>query len=93
MCKLLQTLTSAKASWIWNRMYQDLYDRAKKIIKKEEEACIRFYHTYRALYLETDASGISLGTSLLQVRDDINCGHGEVLDNATLYPIALARKN
>ena len=34
VCKTLQKLTSVKAAWTWNRMYQDLYDTAKNIIKK-----------------------------------------------------------
>ena len=31
----LQKLTPLKADWTWNRMYQGLYDMAKKIIKKD----------------------------------------------------------
>ena len=33
-CETLQKLTSAKAEWPWNKMYQDLYDKAKMIIKR-----------------------------------------------------------
>ena len=51
--------TSVKAYWTWNRMYQDLYDTAQKIVKKD--ACMKLYNASRPLYLETDASGVSLG--------------------------------
>ena len=45
---------------------------------------MKFYGVARHLYLETDASGISLGAGLLQVRDGINCGHDEIPDNTIL---------
>ena len=31
---------SVKAEWLWNKMFQDLYDKAKKIIK--QDACMKF---------------------------------------------------
>ena len=58
LCVWPQKLISVKADWTWNRTYQDLYDRAKKIVKKD--LCIKFHDT-RSLYLDTDASCISLG--------------------------------
>ena len=30
--KPLRKLTSVKTEWLWNRMYQDLYDKANNII-------------------------------------------------------------
>ena len=33
----LQKLTSVKTGWPWNRVYQDLYGKAKKIVKKMHE--------------------------------------------------------
>ena len=44
---------------------------------------MKFYGASRSLYLETDASGINLGARLLQVRDGMNCGHDDILDDAT----------
>ena len=38
-------------------MGQDLYNRAKEIVKKD--ACMKFYDVARPLYLETDVSGVS----------------------------------
>ena len=32
--KPLQKLTSEKADWTWNRIYQDLYNKIKKLVKK-----------------------------------------------------------
>ena len=73
-------------------MYKDLYDRVKKIIKKD--TCAKFYDESGLLYLETDASSISLEAALLQVRYGMNCGHEEkVLDNVALCPIAFTTKN
>ena len=43
--------------------------------------------------LETDNSGIVLRAGLLQVKDGMNCGQDEVLDNRGLYPIAFASKS
>ena len=44
------------------------------------------------MYLEIDASGISLAARMLQVSEGMNCGHNEVPDNITLCPIAFASK-
>ena len=71
---------SVQADLSWKGMYQDLYDKAKKIITKV--ACIKFYDTLKPLYLEMDASGIDLGAGLLQVRKGMTCGHDKVPDNA-----------
>ena len=57
--------------------------RANKIKK---DGCMQFYDPSRSLYLEIGASGVSLGARLLQVRDGMNFGHDEVLDNTTLSP-------
>ena len=34
-----------------------------------------------------------LGTTLLQVRDNLNCRYDEVPDNTMLHPIIFARKS
>ena len=47
-------------------MYQNLYDKGKKITK--QDACMMFYDISKALYMETDVSGVGLGIGLLQVR-------------------------
>ena len=89
-CEPLPKLTSVKAEWTWNRMYQDLYGRTKMIKK---DACMEFYEASRPLYLEMDASSISLGGMLLQVRDGMNCGHDVVPESITLHPIVFASKS
>ena len=45
------------------------------------------------LYLETDASGVGLGATLLQVRGNLNCGYDEAPDNAILWPTTFATKS
>ena len=72
-------------------MYQELYDKAKKIIKKD--ACLKFYDAPRPLFIETNAFGISSGTRLLQVRDDMNCRHDKIPDKGIGHPIAFTSKS
>ena len=50
VCKPLQKLMLVKADLAWNRMYQDLCDKAKMIIKKN--TCVDFFDASRLLYLE-----------------------------------------
>ena len=51
---------------------------------------MKVYNVARTLYLDTNASSISLGAGLLQVRDSMNFGHEEILDNAILQPTVFA---
>ena len=71
-------------------MYQDLYERTKKVIMKD--TCVNFYDEARLLCLETDALGIGLGAGLLQVRNGMNCRCDKVPGNATLHPLLLPAK-
>ena len=62
---------SSKATWTWNASYQQLFDKAKLLIKAE--MYMKFYDDTKPLYLKTDASGIALEAALLQLRDNMNC--------------------
>ena len=53
---------------------------------------MKFYDASKPLHLERDASGVSPGAGLLQVRDQINCGQDEIPDNTALHPTAFASK-
>ena len=64
-CEPLRKLTSSKATWTWNTSYQQLFNKEKSLIKTE--MCIKFYDDTKPLYLETDASGNSLGATLYNV--------------------------
>ena len=55
---------SSKAIWTWNASYQALFNKGKLLIKSD--MCMKFYNDIKSLYLERDASGIDLGTALLQ---------------------------
>ena len=59
----------------------------------KEDTCMKYYDVRKPLYVETDTSGIGLGATLLQVRDDLNCGYDEAPDNANPWPITFARKS
>ena len=71
VCESLRKLISAKTEWTWNGTYQKMFDIAKAIIN--EEACMKFYHETKPLYIETDASGVDLGAALLQTRSNTSC--------------------
>ena len=49
--------------------------------------------TRKSLFIEIDASGIGLGTGLLQVRDGMKCTHDDTLDNTLLQQIDFASKS
>ena len=54
---------------------------------------MKFCNAAKSLYLDTDAFGISLRAGLFLVKDDMNCGHDELLDNALIpHQIALPAK-
>ena len=74
----------------WNGTFQELYDRAKKIVKKH--VCVKFYVASIPLYLETDASGVGQEVGLLQVGDGMNCRFDEVPDNEILCQLLLLAK-
>ena len=40
VCKPLRKLTSSKMTWTWNASYQQLFDKAKSLIKAE--MCMKF---------------------------------------------------
>ena len=54
---------------------------------------MKFYDDTKPLYLETDASGVSLGAALLQLCDNTACQKGMAPDNTNLCPIAFASKS
>ena len=66
VCESLKKLTSVKTEWTHNSMYQELYYKAKNIFK--QDTCMTFYDALKALYLETDASGIGEKWHRLWVR-------------------------
>ena len=89
VCKALRQLTSVKRELTWNTDYQKLFDKAKFIIKAD--ACMKFYDETQPLYIETDASGIGLGASLLQKRNGTSCPRDMAPDNI-LRPTTLQEK-
>ena len=82
---------SNKTTWTWNASYQQLFEKAKSLIKAE--MCMKFYDDTKPLYLETDASGIGLGAALLQLRDNTVCPKGTAPGNTILCPITFASKS
>ena len=91
VCEPLHKLASCKTTGTWNTSYQPLFDKAKSIVKVD--VCMKFYNDAKSLYLETDASGVSLGAALLQLCKNIVCPKGIAPDNITFYPIAFASKS
>ena len=89
--KPLRKLTSSKFKLTWNNTYQNLYNRAKNIIKKNE--AMGFYNEKGQLYLETDALCVGVGACLLQSRDRMWFPWNEAPNNTTLWPITLVHKS
>ena len=81
----------SRAVWTWHASYWDIYDKSKSLIKAS--ACMEFYDETKPLYLETDASGIGLGATLLQTRDDTSCPKDSAQDNTILQPGAFVSKS
>ena len=76
---------------MWNGLYQDLYNKAKRLITKN--ACMKFYDASKPLHLQTDASGIDLGASLMQMWEGMNCRCEEVPNNVALHSVVFASKS
>ena len=90
VCELLRKLMSSKMTWTWNASYQQLFDKAKSLIKAE--MCMKFYDDTKLLYLKTDVSGVGLGAALLQLRDNISCHEDTAPTNSALCPITFVSK-
>ena len=58
-----------------------------------EETHMKYYDVRKPLYLETDASGVALGTASLQVKDNLSCGYVEVPANSMHQSTTFARKS
>ena len=84
--ELLRRLTSVKCEWTWKKTYQDLYSKAKALIRKD--VCIKCY-SKNWLYWETD----TLWVGLLQVWDGKNCPKDTAPDNTILRFISFTFKN
>ena len=91
ICEPLWKLTSSRAAWSWNASYQAIYDKAKSFIKAD--ACMKFYDESKLLYPETDASGVGLGTALLQAKDGAIYQKDTAPANTILRPIVSASKS
>ena len=89
--KFSQDTSEVCEPWTWNASCQQLFEKAKLLIKVE--MYMEFYDDTKLLYLETDASGIGLGAAMLQLRDNTACQKGTAPDNTILHPIAFACKN
>ena len=56
----------------------------------KDDVCMKFYNETKPLYLETDASGIGLITTLLQTIDGMTCPRDTAPQNTILEPITSA---
>ena len=91
VCEPLRKLTSTRVAWTWNASNQQMFNKAKSLIKAE--VCMKFYDDTKPLYLETDASGVGLGAALLQLCNNTSCQKGMAPDNTNLHPIVFASKS
>ena len=63
-CDVLHRTSSVKEDGIQNKSYQDLYNLAKVLTKKD--ICMKFYDSRKSLYLERKISGVGPGAGLLE---------------------------
>ena len=91
ICKPLQKLISTKSEKTWYSIYEKLYERTKSSIKKD--TFMAFYSEKEQPYPETDALGVGLGASLLQVRDIMQVPKDEASDSTALWPVAFTSKS
>ena len=75
---------SVKVEWSLNGLYQANMKNQRVVIG---DVCIKGYDVSKPLYLETDASGVGLGGSLLQMQEGMSCEPNDVPDNVALCPI------
>ena len=54
---------------------------------------MKFYVETKALCIQMDASGVGLGATLLQTRNNTSCAKDESPDNSILRSIAFASKS
>ena len=87
VCNPLQKLTSSKTTWTCNASYQLLFVKAKLPIKFN--MCMKFYDDTKPFYIKTEASGVGLGTALLQTQEGMTCQK----DNTILHPIPFSSKS
>ena len=78
-------------TWTWNASYQQLFEKAKSLIKAD--GCMKFSDDTKLLYLEMDATRIGLGAALLQLYDNTICQKGMEPGNIILHPIAFESKS
>ena len=90
VCDPLHKLTSSKVSWTWNASYQELFAKAKSLIKVDMS--MKFYDDTKAFYLETDVSRVGLGAALLQLHEGTSCPKDKAPYNIILCHIAFASK-
>ena len=88
VCKPLWELTSSRTIQTWNASYQQLFNKAKSLIKVA--VCMKFYDDTKLLYLETDASGISFRAALLQLCNNTDYQKVMAPDNTILCPITFS---
>ena len=86
-----KTADISQTEWTWNADYQRLFNKAKSIIKCY--AYMKFYDKTKPLYLETDESGVVLGTSLLQTRNSTSCPRDMAQDNNILRSVMFTSKS
>lgn len=92
LVKPLRQLTSANAEFVWTPNHTDVFEKAKRIIKKD--CALQYYRPEKKLYIESDASKIGLGAALLQIDPKIQMDYDmEIPPTECLRPIAYGSKS
>ena len=90
VCEPLKKCTSLKSRCTCNNTYQNLYKRAKTIVKNN--ATMAFYNWKKIGIPRNRCIGCQSQSKSLQVRDGMWFPKNEILANTALWPIEFARK-
>ena len=88
VCNPLWKLTLVKTEWPWNGMYQDLYDKAKYIIRLDPY--IKLYDASKPLYWQMPPMSAWVQACYMY---GMEWTVGEIPESTALWPITFASKS
>ena len=88
VCKPLCEPISIQSDYKWYQHCTDAFNKAKTLVNKD--CYLTFYNPNKPPFIETDASKVKLGRSLLQTEEDLK--EYEIEDDTLTLPMAFQLK-